>query len=545
MGNDEKPTSPGTTTGKTKGSGAGLSGGVAEANKKLTNKHVGSTTEKCPATNQIIAVEILDGGDKAATGTVKQYVNLSRDAKWVDGNQIKNTDRLSEILRVRVRFQKPGTEKFTLKLIPDGANAKYSDTEKGRNAKYRYTDQEQGYVTQKDGTKIVENGISVAAAGGDKYWVEAQDAWGKKVRSTAVETIRRLYLQEVTTKGLARLAADKIQAVQKEFESHKVELIPLQAVQQTVHDGKVRQSADTDAFKAAVAQGYQGSLGKQKKPYVVVLAYLHSMAFRRYIELVWPNRKVGPGVNDIFLPLSPRRSDSNYLWADRAGTMTFGARFTPQGAGSSRAIDFKMGRIHPVIASTGPADKYDRIRLQVNDLTPKVMSGTIEVRAHIIDKFPAGVSFYDDNVVAFCQYSNWKKMAQDDHIRVLVHEIGHKIGMVSDGGDLDKGKFYYDHKTGNPRNITSTSWGPHCSCGLPSFDQLTAGAYDIDAKKEATFDIIDVNKHTLTKVKGKPRCVMFGMVGSRAAFCKDCGNKIRKKDLGNPQTWKNWKSRSI
>ncbi len=531
MGNEEVGTKGQKVKANGKGSAGTLHSATGDADKGLTKRKRQSPVDPCPPRNEIVAVEILDGGNKVATGTVKQYANLPRDAKWLDGSKISNIDRLSEKLRMRVRFKKPGRESFKLKLIPGAGNATYSQDEKKRNAKYDYTSQERSYVTDPDGTKIVED-FSVAAAGGDKYWAEAKDLCGKKAKSTEVETIRRLFFQEIYTKGLPGLSNSIIQTIQKEFQNHHVELVFLPGAHQLKHDGIIRTDADLEAFQSALREAYRKSSGKDKAPYVVVFAHGHSDMFSRHLELTWPKQKVGPGVNDLVLALK-ERSEQHFLWTDRQGTVSLGARFMPDGSRTWKTID----QVTPVVSSTGPAGKYDRVRLRVNHLFPTVTVGTIRVKAVVVLKSPAGRSLEGDTVVLFC-YSYWQRVSDNFYGRICLHEIGHKIGMVPDGSDLDKGKYYYDQKSG----LSRTQWGPHCYNGLPPPDKLDGYAYDIDAEKGGTFELIDVEKRKLTKVQAKPKCIMFGLVGSGMSFCDDCSKKVRKKDLSNPDVWK-WKSR--
>ena len=79
----------------------------------------------------------------------------------------------------------------------------------------------------------------------------------------------------------------------------------------------------------------------------------------------------------------------------------------------------------------------------------------------------------------------------------MVHELGHKFGMVTDGTGKkpDKPAKYYTGKG---------HMGPHCHKGLP-----VKASYSSDAGA----------------------CVMFGATNAPKAFCNHCTPAIRKMDL--------------
>ena len=111
-----------------------------------------------------------------------------------------------------------------------------------------------------------------------------------------------------------------------------------------------------------------------------------------------------------------------------------------------------------------------------------------------------GLSFPGGNLICVCTKAWWKENDVAIQSSTLVHEMGHKVGMVSNGtGKLpDKVETFYEAKG---------HVGPHCF---------------FDLGDQATYAGVTGNK-----------CVMFGAVGagSPTAFCVQCIPALSKMDL--------------
>lgn len=117
----------------------------------------------------------------------------------------------------------------------------------------------------------------------------------------------------------------------------------------------------------------------------------------------------------------------------------------------------------------------------------------------------AGLSFGNNKTVAICTRCWWRNINDYDQNCVCIHEVGHQLGLVSDGVGIkpDKTPTYYDNNKGHV--------GPHCHFGIP------AGQARYDAKADLT----------------KSKCVMYGSVNGSSRFCKHCSESLRKSDLKN------------
>ncbi len=172
---------------------------MCENNKLSKTAKCGSAKEGCPHGAKIVSVEFLDGDDNTEISSKSdQFVNIERKQKWVDGKHVKNIDRLGQKPRVKVRFDKKGTHKFEVKLVPDANNITYTEKELKRNTNGRFKMEENWKpgTTKDDGTLIIED-LFISAAGGNIHTLIAKDAHKNQVKSThGIVTRRLIYCQE-------------------------------------------------------------------------------------------------------------------------------------------------------------------------------------------------------------------------------------------------------------------------------------------------------------------------------------------------------------
>ena len=102
-----------------------------------------------------------------------------------------------------------------------------------------------------------------------------------------------------------------------------------------------------------------------------------------------------------------------------------------------------------------------------------------------------------------CTKAHWQKSSSSAQNNVTIHEIGHKVGMVSDGSGI------------KPDQVSSYYWakghvGSHCSTGLSAAALLTA----------------DYRSYTSSST-----CVMFGTGNGFSNFCVNCAPAVKKADI--------------
>lgn len=480
-------------------------GAVGKADKYKKGGDVGRSTVPCPGefTNvfspressppkpKIVAVAFLDGNDTTELGAGgKQFVNLPRDEKWVDGVHVLNIDRLGEKPRVKVSFDQAGTHDFKLKYEAGGANTAYSDAEEGRNPKFTYQKGEKSYVTDAEGSKIIADDFFVNVAGKNKFTLVATDDDGNEVRSQSIEVHRLFYYQEVKMKSATPPA--NLQALRDEFARHNITLVALPPSVDIEDKENVAQDG-TDALRFEVAE----YCTKEKEPYVVVIAYAQLLCTKLpSLVLTKSNVRVGPGAPDVVLPLVDTNLAPRDFWP---GTWLESAVFEA----ADGPVPIAAENCVPHHGSLGAAPE---VSVKVADLAPSTTWGTITLKVNCIEKQRAGVSFEvpEGNLIAVATKKRRSGMtmtcSDDNQVQTLIHEMGHKIGMVPDGSARLPDKPPYHYTDGGHQ-------GPHCHANV-------APPPPYSGKRGSS-------------------CVMFGESNNIEQFCVHCAVAVRKMDISN------------
>lgn len=134
----------------------------------------------------------------------------------------------------------------------------------------------------------------------------------------------------------------------------------------------------------------------------------------------------------------------------------------------------------------------------LHDHLPQDTTGTITLTVNWVDRSIAGISFSGTNLICI------GKTSQEE---TVIHEMGHKIGMVVEGTDKqpDKVKTFYEGR-GHGRR--------HCYYGA----------------SKVWWNLLKKKKYTPEDSK-KADCVMYGLICKKTEFCKHCRRAVRKLDL--------------
>ena len=187
----------------------------------------------CPLAEQarLVSVEWLDADHaewsgrpttELAVSPGRQLVNFPRDFWW-ELMGVAKYDRLGHLPPVRVRFNRPGTHRFRIRVTCNPAGADYTATEPPQSpAHFQYTRNLEDR-TDPDGTRVLETGIRLTTAGGDRYRLEARDDQGTTRQSRFLEVQRRIYYYTLTMRTVP--AAANLAAAEAEFRNHRIELV--------------------------------------------------------------------------------------------------------------------------------------------------------------------------------------------------------------------------------------------------------------------------------------------------------------------------------
>lgn len=448
----------------------------------------------------ITKIAWLDGGDNEAAGEPVQWVNLPHDAKWVDvPNNVTSLDRLGQKVRYKVTFSKPGSHQFKVSVVAGDDNAIYSSAEQGRNGNFKHLDQAKTYTTEADGTKIVVQDFFTAAGGGDIFHLVAEDTNNSPAVETSLLHTRRIaYVVVVKMKDMDSIA--DLATFKSEYLKQGIEIVELPTVEM---DRLANISpSEEDTFKQKCKAAFDGSQGKAKAPYAVAIGFTEHLAVKNpNQDLELTDVEAGPDKSAVEIPvqarglrdgdgLKPRK-----LWKDLVPDQGWfvSCQFIPDGGGAARTIAEADCTAQPEGSSS-----CGKVRVNVANLPTG--KGTIKVRVHVVDRMRGGLSFPGGNLICICTKAWWRVTSAGMQNSVAIHEMGHKVGMVSNGAAKlpDKVVTFYEAKG---------HIGPHCYYDLG----------DLPTYAGATGN----------------QCVMFGAVGadSPTAFCPKCIPAVRKMDL--------------
>lgn len=483
------------------GLAAALSNAGKAADKNFTDKPVAATAAPCPeADANIVSIDWLDGDNETIVSNADQWVNLPVDASWVNGAEIKNKDRLGMAPRMKVKFDKAGSFSFKVKLLPPTGTDAYTDTEKGRNAHFKYTEDESSFTTDADGTKIV-SGLQLLAGGGYIFQAEAQDMKGKKVKTGNLTTKRLFYYVEAKMTGLTSVAASTAD-VETEFAKHHMVLKKLSALSIT-HQENIGNSTDSDTLAGNVTTAVDADATvKGKKPYLLTVAYTDHLAVKNSgVVISKRGVDVGPGKPKVTIPvtarglLAPNDTKTRYLWHDIvAGEGWFVSARYIKGDGSEVTIPAAK------VTSKGTGNYWDQVEVDVTALPAG--NGKVEATVNVVDRMRGGLALSGANQTCVCTRAWWANKAESGQVQTIIHEAGHKVGMVANG-------------SGSQPDATATHYSGSGHAGDHCYKGCTAGQANYSSSANTTAS----------------ECVMFGTGNGKSAFCGNCEKAVKKLDI--------------
>lgn len=452
---------------------------------------------------------------QARSGAKLQYVNLTEPAeRWNDGQALNSLDRQTNKPKIRVRFDKAGQHRFTVKVSPRPGNAVYSARELSRQPLYREpTQRSYSYVTDPDGTKVVDD-ITLPAAGLNTYLFEVVNDKNQIISTELVETARRLYIQELMLPGPETLARPHgFQPTATEYARHGVDVVQLPPVSGR---GDANSDVFTDGGDARLRQLaraiYPRSQGPSHEPYTIVVCHVDRLASMLPVQPIYIQAVAGPSAGDKLVEFVSADGNVSFLWhhiepnTDWLVEALF--EYTDPAAGV-RQIPIPRDRLTPVPYDAAAPKECSAVNIRMAGLLPMPTNGKIILRVRLMESAAAGVAFYNSNLLCVAAMSPWEPVTMDYQQQTLVHEIGHLIGMVPSGPEwvqahpdeadmdaskLDKGPYFY------------SQFGNHCHFGLPASQATPAYTGS---------------------------CVMFGGDCLSIRYCVNCAKAVRKVDMSH------------
>jgi hypothetical protein len=453
---------------------------------------------------------------------LKQWVNLPKDAKFDEPGVTK--DRRGPII-MELEFKKADPPKpWKVKVTPEGSdNITYSRKEMGRNKHFKL----QNYIAfgVSQDTKVnLDNCVSLPAAGGNTYKIEAQDSSGKAVGSAlTLETRRKIYYQVICMKGVT---PPSMSGMEDEFwNPAKKYYLKLDAPKP---QGEMKHYSNINSDKWDGVRCRKDMFKQCKKayklkdlhPFTFVIACSKSIGSTKDITFKHPFTLWGKlfAKNDAEFEVTLPDDQALWFGVDDIDDKKNGGK----GIWLQTEVKFNDGKTAPILldkaaVSLGPKTGrwYQKIKIKVKaDLRHKIKArkGKLEISVVTVGGFSGGYSDPMANFITIGSAGWDASYSESKKVQILIHEVGHKVGMVADGKGRSPAappNLYGHIRTGAGANNKGHS-GPHCEKGM-SYNSGTS------------------------KWTGTPGCVMFGATsggGSKtpSTFCSDCEKAVRKLD---------------
>ncbi len=458
------------------------------------------TVDPCPlADANIVSVAWWAENKEQATGN--QWVNLPIDDKWVDETHVKHKDWLGRKPSLKVCFDKPGAHSFELKLLQPTGTTAYTDTEKGRNANFKYTETSLNFTTAGDGTLIIKEPFELVVGGGYEFIAQAKDAKGKTVKTGKLTTKRKFYYVEAKMTGLSSILSSTT-PVDSEYKKHHCEAVKLDALA-IPHQENIGSSTDSATLSSNIVSAINAEVSiKEKNKYLLVVAYTDHLAVKNSnVAIFKMGVNVGPEQANVEIPVtarglrSPNAVATRYLWHDLVeGESWFvSAKFVKDSGGEVVIPQDK-------VSHGGNGNYWNKVVVDVTGL--EAASGKVEVTINVVDRMRGGLALGGANQTCVCTRAWWRDSVGAKQECTIIHELGHKLGMVATGSGIspDKHDTHYENKG---------HVGNHCFSGCEAGQDSHAGSDNLAASN----------------------CVIFGSVNQKNAYCDNCQESAKKIDF--------------
>ncbi|MEN8446402.1 MAG: hypothetical protein ABG776_15480, partial [Cyanobacteria bacterium J06555_13] len=424
--------------------------------------------------NPIRAVYILDGNDNnfLAANDI-QHVNLPREAKWVNGEQITSIDRLSRTVRIRVQFTKASKQRFRVAMYAHTNNAAYTPNERTARASFSYSRQllnaneRLGPFTERHGDfyegKTDENGVAiihdffeVTPAVGDRYKFIAWDSNGKQVESVEITTKRSIYYVTMSPNNTtdAVTHADLKAAIEPVYSDLHTNLIDLGHI-------NFDWNAEYISTERFYRQAFIEKVKSESNQHTLYQPHLIRIIFANQITKIANAIEISPKITvqqdhidnnqiviDTGVPLwIGMGGDGQNTWHPEPEVQCF-SYSQDQDPPVPPVIESYNAALFTAVQDVNHAGLYQKLNFDITNVDLSVGSEMRVMFSHL-GKTPSGVALRsDDNddlppelpgATLIATKPKFVPTPVDKQISSIIHEIGHSLGMVaSSGTSLDQ-----------------------------------------------------------------------------------------------------------
>lgn len=478
--------------------------------------------------------------------SMEQWINLPREGKYVK-DKIKKIKRL-DFVRFGVKFKKAKMSGYKVEIKCVGGNAfeSYETNEKARNINFKVRGAP-GVLTNAGKT---ENkyyyDCYLNAAGDNEYEICAKHKGKEVTGKVKVKSRRKLFYQVMKMKGCPTTSmADMETEFWKPARKHYIEMKKLGA-ESEVKFISCLDGGNHDTFIKESAKGYTA---KTNKPYAFGMTFVNYIATP---ETKTITRSVNFSLPSILSKWTPDDLTWTvdlgcYLWfeldpkddQDKRWYRQVHLWFEPEdNPGTKEHVIIEKAMVTPTGSKGGAFGGRQKLKIVFpqkhmtrNLLTKRKGVWKARMRLICVRGFSGGFAYTGINLLAIATKSWWDTKDLGGASKTVIHEVGHKVGMVAHG---DKAA-YGDTPAAIAASLLRKNTLPNSHGNLygdvrGTNDQDHQGAH---CTKGAVWD---GTKARGQRWSGSPSCVMFGSnaIGANkapAAFCSDCSKNVRKLDL--------------
>lgn len=375
----------------------------------------------------------------------KQWVNLpSQDTDKLKrstyvGGGVDSVDVMGQEIYIEVEFDKKDQGSLvTLEVDADSDNAVYDNTE----ASYQADTRAQAKISEDGKAKFK---VKLSTAGGDRFKFKAKDAKSnEKKLDVKIETARKLYYQVIEMDTITGLTDFSFWKTEFDTDKRCITLEEIKSKGKLSHLEAASVTDSTQLFNLAKAQ-----YAEDKDPYCFAVVWIDMLPFgptRRPLKESKVSKKskrvkiVVPDHGQLWLDIDP--SSTAVSWKNSV-------RF------EYLDKDNKPQKFEIPDADLTP--KHRKVEIDTKSL-PEGVEGEIVADVNLCTGFAGGGSYPSYNIIIIAtrmkEDGKYHKFADEELRTIIVHEAGHKIGMVPEGTTLKKQSTFDEaHK----------KTGPHCS----------------------------------------------------------------------------------
>lgn len=479
---------------------------------------------------QIVAVGFAEKSKSSSlfSGTRAQYVNLtSPDLASVDSppaGVLTSDNQLGRTPPIAVKVAPAQSIAVRLRLVREEVRGHFpagSETLSPRESglsHLTWQNSETWRSTDENGELLVEPGLDVAAAAGYKYRVEAAVSDGAFTQgSNSVEIRRRFYIQPVVRYASGRSAGmAAIDAAIASFGKYQIEVRKMLSIAGTELGVAENPSLDPDVQEIGTDALASSAEAKKTKPHMMAIILGEFVALSSLETQTWEleleQTDTNPFPPSVTVPL--QKLGLQYVLVP----LTNGSHVVEASVSAGGLTGWLSSVDLPRAALAGANAFSTQLVVDLGEALKTLGTEThltLTLRLKVMRGWAVGWAYPGDPVIYLNMFdpNTNSVLASTRALALVVHEIGHKLHLASDGsGSLpDKQPHHYPSFSALPLPTGYTGsmhQGPHCSTGVPSGTAVWDAA-----------------------AHGAASCTMWGALKGITTYCPECLTVLRKVDL--------------